>query len=145
MGGSRLWTELLFGRRLSRDQVFCGAVPAASIAAASIATIAAALAAAGAALAATSPAAALAAALAANSSSTAALAALAAAVDRLLGNHLLQRLASKRSWLEPQLLRWHHAQRRRAIHRERAVGCGARRSMHSGYDSLVPLGRLEWG
>ena len=33
MGGARLWTELLFGRRLPRDRVLCGAVSAAATAA----------------------------------------------------------------------------------------------------------------
>jgi len=30
MGGARLWTELLFGKRQARDQVLCGAIPAAA-------------------------------------------------------------------------------------------------------------------
>ena len=33
VGGARLWTELLFGRRLPRVQIFCGTVPAAALAA----------------------------------------------------------------------------------------------------------------
>ena len=40
MGGARLWTELLFGRRQARDRVLCGAVPAASTAAVTAATAA---------------------------------------------------------------------------------------------------------
>ena len=42
MGGARLWTELLFGRRLRRVHIFCGAVPAAALAALAAATAAAA-------------------------------------------------------------------------------------------------------
>ena len=38
MGGARLWTELLFGRRLPREGVLCGAVPAAAAAAVAAAT-----------------------------------------------------------------------------------------------------------
>ena len=40
MGGARLWTELLFGRRQARDRVLCGAVPAAATAAVTAATAA---------------------------------------------------------------------------------------------------------
>ena len=61
-----------------------------------------------------------------------------------LSDHLLQRVASKGGWLEPQLLRWHHAQRRSAIHLECTVGGGARRNVHSGNDRPV-RGWLEWG
>ena len=96
VGGARLWTELLFGRRQTRerDGVLRGAVPAAAVAAAatsvaSVATVAAA-------------------AIAAAAISAAA----AVAADRaaaLLSDHLLQRIVSKGSWLEPQLFRWHHA------------------------------------
>ena len=61
-------------------------------------------------------------------------AALAAALDHLLGDHLLRRVVPRRRLLEPQLLRWHHPQRRRAIHLERAIGGGARRNVHPGYE-----------
>ena len=61
-------------------------------------------------------------------------AALAAGPNDLLGDHLLQRVVASRSWLEPQLFRWHHAQRRQSIHLELAVGSGARRNVHPGHD-----------
>ena len=64
----------------------------------------------------------------------AAAAALTVATADLLGDHLLRRRLSRRSWLEPQLLRWHHAQRRRAIRLERAIGGGVRRNVHAGHD-----------
>ena len=41
MGGARLRTELLFGRRLRRVHIFCGTVPAAALAALTAATAAA--------------------------------------------------------------------------------------------------------
>ena len=53
---------------------------------------------------------------------------------RILDDHLLAGAVDTRSWLEPQLLRRHHAQRRRAIHLERATSGGARRNVHPGYD-----------
>ena len=80
------------------------------------------------------------AALAAAAALAPAAAALAPAADgsddRILDDHLLRRVFSVclRSWLEPQLLRRHHAQRRRAIHLERATSGGARRNVHPGYD-----------
>jgi len=65
---------------------------------------------------------------------TAATAALAAA--DLLGDHLLQRFVFKGSCMEPQLLRWHHAQRRRVIPLElqNASGCGVWRNVHPEHD-----------
>ena len=65
---------------------------------------------------------------------TAVPAAVAAVGDRILDDHLLERVLSRRSWLEPQLLRRHHAQRRRAIHLERATSGDARRNVHPGHD-----------
>ena len=54
----------------------------------------------------------------------AAVAAVAAGTaDHLLGDHLLRRVVCKRSCLEPQLLRWHHAQRRRTIHQVTPRAC----------------------
>eukprot|EP00964_Phaeocystis_antarctica_P041532 scaffold23757_cov37-Phaeocystis_antarctica.AAC.1 len=65
-----------------------------------------------------------------------------------LSDHLLQRVVWKRGQLEPQLLRWHHAQWRRAIPlvvvAELVVGGGARRNVHPDHGGPV-LGRLEWG
>ena len=55
-------------------------------------------------------------------------------INELLSDHLLRRVVSRRSWLEPHLLGWHHAQRRRAIHLELAVGSGARRNVQPGHD-----------
>ena len=69
-------------------------------------------------------------------------AALAAAAIGHLGDHLLQlrgvsSVCRPLCCLEPQLLRWHHAQRRRPIQLERAIGGGARRNVYPGNDYLV--------
>ena len=63
-----------------------------------------------------------------------ATAAVAAGPNDLLGDHLLRRRLARRRWLEPRLLRWHHARRRCAIHLELAIGSGARRNVHPGHD-----------
>ena len=65
---------------------------------------------------------------------TATATALTVATADLLGDHLLCRRLSRRNWLEPQLLRWYHAQRRRAIRLERAIGGGVWRNLHAGHD-----------
>ena len=65
-----------------------------------------------------------------------ATAAVAAGPNNLLGDHLLWWRLSRRRWLEPRLLRWHHARRRCAIHLSDslAVGSSAWRNMHPGHD-----------
>ena len=114
MVGARLWTDVLFGpwfsqQPLPRDQLFCGAVPAAAAAAA--ATSAASVASSVASIASVAAIAAVAASDASDATSVASVASVAAvaavAADRaadLLGDHLLQLEVSKGSWLEPQLL-----------------------------------------